>query len=411
MIATFPSSLLQTRTLALFAASLALLSFTGCGDKTQASASAGGPAAATKKGGASGPAAPVLVGQARRKVVPVTIEAIGAVEPIKTATIRSQVTGNLMKIAIKEGQDVKAGDLLFEIDPRPFNNALAQAQGDREKARVQLENAKTQVVRYKGLSDEAMVSKEQYQQMEDNQHALEAQLVSAEANVANAKLQLEFCSIRAPIAGRSGNLSAHEGDLIRANDVGAMVVINQLSPIYLTFGVPQQHLAALNRSVATGTPLGVIAVPPGTEEAEKGVLTFIDNTVDTTTGTLRLKGTFPNSAKNLWPGQYATVSVTLASPDALVIPASAIQNSQTGQHVFVVTKSDKGTIAELRHVEVERVSDTDAVILTGLKEGETVVTDGQLRVIPGKPVEIKKGAETGTGATAEKKSKDDAANS
>jgi multidrug efflux system membrane fusion protein len=301
--------------------------------------------------------------------------------------IRSQITGSLQKIDIQEGQDVKQGDLLFEIDPRPLQNTLASALADREKIRVQLENARAQVVRYKALSAESMVSKEQYQQIQDNERALSAQALSSDAAVANAKLQLEYCSIRAPISGRTGNMSVHEGDLVRANDVGAMVTINQLSPIYVTFSVPQQYLATLTRYRADAM-LTVNVVPPGLDESpEKGELTFMDNTVDASTGTLKLKATFENAKHRLWPAQFATVSVTLAAPEVVVVASSAVQTSQTGQHVFVVSQPDN--IAQLRNVTVERTHENDSVITAGLVEGETVVVDGQLRVIPGKPVDIK----------------------
>jgi multidrug efflux system membrane fusion protein len=379
---------------------IALLAGTaGCGDKS-AQTTAGAPAGAGAGGGAGGGGgggggrrgsgggpAPVLVGQVRKKVVPILIDAIGAVEPIRSAAIRSQITGSLQKIDIKEGQDVNQGDLLFEIDPRPLQNALASARADQEKIKVQLENARMQVVRYQKLSAESMVSKEQYQQIQDNERALSAQSLSSAAALANAELQLQYCSIRAPISGRTGNMSVHEGDLVRANDAGAMVTINQLSPIYVTFGVPQQYLATLARYRADSM-LTVNVVPPGLDETpEKGELTFMDNTVDPTTGTLKLKATFENSKHRLWPAQFATVSVTLAAPEVLVVASSAIQTSQTGQHVFIIKSPDN--VAELRNVTVERTHEADSVITKGLVEGETVVIDGQLRVIPGKPVEIK----------------------
>ncbi len=391
------------------ALALAVLAGTaGCGDKS--AASAGGPPGGGK-GGRGGGAAPVVVGKAHKKIVPILIDAIGAVEPIRSATIRSQITGVLLKIDIKEGQDVKEGDLLFEIDPRPLQNTLASALADREKIRVQLENARNQVTRYRNLSAESMVSKEQFQQIQDNERALSAQAESSDAAVANAKLQLEYCGIRAPITGRTGNLNVHEGDLVRANDVGAMVTINQLSPIYVTFGVPQQHLATLTR-YRSDAMLTVKVVPPGFDEApEKGELTFMDNTIDPTTGTLKLKATFENKQHRLWPAQFATVSVTLAAPEVLVVASSAVQTSQTGQHVFVV-KSDN--IAERREVVIERTLDADSVVSKGLAEGEIVVTDGQLRVIPGKLVEIKSSetpiatdAEKGTGQGKGKAKKQD----
>ena len=366
----------------------------GCGDKTaQTSGGAGGGGARGGRGG--GGAAPVLVGQVHRKVVPILIDAIGAVEPIRSAVIRSQITGSLQKIDIKEGQHVDQGDLLFEVDPRPFQNALASAEADREKIHVQLENARAQVVRYRTLSSESMVSKEQFQTISDNERALTAQSLSSDAAVANAKLQLEYCSIRAPISGRTGNLSVHEGDLIRANDLGAMVTINQLRPIYVTFSVPQQYLSILAR-YRSDTMLTVNVVPPGLDETpEKGELTFMDNTVDASTGTLKLKATFKNTQHRLWPAQFVTVAVTLASPEVLVVASSALQTSQTGQHVFVVKPDNT---AELRPVTVERTLDADAVITKGLAEGEVVVVDGQLRVIPGKPVEIKQSEGSALGA-------------
>lgn len=329
--------------------------------------------------------------------MPLALDAIGAVEPIRTATIRAQVTGTLMKIAIQEGQDVKQDDLMFEIDPRPFQNALTSAEADREKLRVQLENARAQVARYRALSAEQMVSNELFQQYSDNERALAAQVQSSDAAVANAKLQLEFCSIRAPIAGRTGNLSVHEGDLVRANDVGAMITINQLSPIYVTFSVPQENLGAIARYRTAGALMASV-IPPGPGEApETGELTFMDNTVDPTTGTLRLKATFLNAGHRLWPGQSGTVSLTLAAPEVLTVPSSAVQNSQNGQSVFVV-KADQ--TAEFRAVTVERTTNGDAVITRGLAEGEVVVTDGQLRVLPGRLVEIRQPAAPAAGAHA-----------
>ena len=240
---------------------------------------------------------------------------------------------------------------------------------------------------------------EQYQQIQDNERALTAQSLSSDAAVANAKLQLEYCSIKAPISGRTGNMSVHEGDLIRANDAGAMVTINQLSPIYVTFGVPQQYLAILAR-YRTDKMLTVNVIPPGLDTTpEKGELTFMDNTVDASTGTLKLKATFANTQHRLWPAQFATVAVTLDAPEVLVIASSAVQTSQTGQHVFVV-KSDN--TAEMREVTIERTLDADAVVSKGLEEGEVIVTDGQLRVIPGKPVEIKQPAGASPGAAPER---------
>lgn len=382
----------------------AIFALSGCGDKASITGSGGGG----KRGG-GGPV-PVVAGQAKVKIVPLVIEAIGAVEPMRTTAVRSQVTGILTKIAITEGQDVKEGDLLFEIDSRPFKNALQSAEADLQKARVQLETARAQVARYRSLTTEQMVSKEQFEKISDTARSLEAEVLADESRVSTAKLQLEYCSIRAPLSGRTGNMTIHEGDLVRVNDAGGLLLtINQLNPIYVTFGVPQQYLAALTRYRSSGT-LKVSVVPPGIDEKpEVGELTFMDNMVDSSTGTLKLKATFANAGQRLWPGQFATVTVTLAAPEALTVPSSSVQTSQIGQHVYVIG-ADKN--AELRPVVVERTHEGDAVISKGLTAGETVVVDGQLRVIPGKPVEIKDpgapagGSRSGKGADGKGKKKD-----
>jgi multidrug efflux system membrane fusion protein len=373
----------------LLAVLSALVALTGCGEKSAAPAAAVGGGG---RGGRGGGAAPVIVAQAQRKVVPLVIDAIGVVEPIRGAVIRSQITGVLQRIAIQEGQEVKQGDLLFEIDARPFQNTYASAQADREKIRVQLENARAQLERYRNLQRDQLVSKEQFDQIADTERVLAAQALSSESAVANAKLQLDYCSIRAPVSGRSGNLGVREGDLVRANDLGTMITLYQLNPIYVTFGIPQHHLGSLMRYREAGV-LKVRVIPPGGDElADFGELTFVDNTVDPSTGTLKLKGTFLNERRRLWPGQFATVAVTLADPEVLTVPASAIQTAPNSQHVFVVTAEQK---AELRPVVVERSDGTVAVIAKGLTEGETVVIDGQLRVISGGSVTVKDPAATG----------------
>ena len=359
----------------------AFLLLTGCGG--QAPAAGGGKAGKGAKGGA----APVLVAQVERKVVPLALEAIGAVEPIRSTAVRSQVTGTLRKRVIREGQDVREGELLFEIDPRPFRNALQSAEADLQKVRVQLETARAQVARYRSLTADQMVSKEQFEKINDAARALEAEALAVESRLATARIQLEYCSIRAPLAGRSGQITLHEGDIVRANDTGApLTTIHQLSPINVTFGVPQQYLGALQRYRAAGQ-LAVAATPPGADEKpELGELTFLDNAVESATGTLRLKAAFPNPAQRLWPGQFVTIAVTLANPEVLAIPSSALQTSQAGQYVYVV-KADR--TAELRPVVVERTVGAEAVIAKGLTAGETIVTEGQLRVVPGRAVDVR----------------------
>ncbi|MDD3180535.1 MAG: efflux RND transporter periplasmic adaptor subunit [Opitutaceae bacterium] len=331
--------------------------------------------------------APVVVAKVQRKVVPLALDAIGAVEPIRTAAVRSQVSGILLRLAFREGQDVQQGDLLFEIDPRPLENSLRSAEAELQKTRVQLETAHAAVVRYRGLNEQGMVSKEQFESIQDNERSLQAAVHASEAAVENDRLQLAYCSIQAPISGRTGSLGVHEGDLVGASDpAGALVVINQLSPIYVTFSVPQQNLAALNRRrAADGIP--VLASPPGgNKQPEQGELTFIDNMIDSATGTLKLKATFPNLNHRLWPGQFTNVRLILSAPEVLVVPQAAVQTDQNNQHVFVV-RPDR--TAEFRAVVVKRTFEGEAVVSSGLTEGETVVVDGQLRVVAGGKVEIK----------------------
>lgn len=364
------------RCLLLLATSILLLN-SGCSEK--AKTGGGG------RGGGGGGPAPVVVAKAQKKVVPLTLEAIGAVEPSRTASVRSQVTGTLRKIHFQEGQDVNEGDLLFEIDPRPFQNALKSAEADLEKTKVQLATARSQVERYRTLSEGAMVTQEQFQTIQENERVLAAQLLSSESDVANARLQLDYCSIRAPLRGRTGSVGAHEGDLIRASDANPLVTVHQLSPISVAFGIPQQYLADLMRYREAGT-IAVNATPPSGTEPEKGELIFIDNSVDPSSGTIKLKASFANPQRRLWPAQFANITIVLASPEVLVVPASAVDNDQAGQHVFVVKPDNT---AEFRKVTVDRMAHEIAVIASGLAVGETVVTDGQLRVVPNGRVEIK----------------------
>jgi multidrug efflux system membrane fusion protein len=392
----------RRRSIVLLTTLVVSLFVAACGEQGGSTAK-GGDAGAGKggKGKGAGGAAPVVVGPVLRQKVPLVVDAIGAVEPIRMTAVRAQVTGTLQKIAFQEGHDVKEGDLLFQIDPRPFQGMINSALADLQKAKVQLENARSQVSRYQALSSGQMVSKEQFQKIQDDARTAEAEVLSAESRVTNARLQLEFSAIRAPISGRTGNLNVDEGDLVRANDPGALVTINQVSPIYVTFGVPQQYLASINRFQAEGS-LVVRVTPPGLqEEPVFGELSFIDNAVDSATGTIRLKATFKNDQHRLWPGQFANVMVTLSNPEVLTVASAAIQNSQTGQHVYVIS-GDR--IAELRPITVERTHEGLAVISKGLKEGESVVIDGQLRVIPGRAVEIKQppGAATKAAPVSEK---------
>lgn len=341
-----------------------------------------------RKGPSQKEQVPVTVAAGVQKPVRVELRAIGSVEASNSVQIKSQVTGQLMRVHFTEGKDVKEGDLLFTIDPRPFEMARTQAEANLVKDRVQLENARTEARRYAELFQKGYVSREQYDQFQTSSDALEATANADKAAVENAKLQLSYCYIRSPITGRTGSVLVDLGNMVKANDDNKyLVAIYQIQPINVTFAVPQQHLAEVRARMAGG-PLRVDAVIPGeSRPVAAGALTFIDNSVDTKTGTITLKGTFENKDRALWPGLYVDVVLTLkVEPDAIVAPSEAVQSGQSGQFVFVV--KDDLTV-ESRPVTVSRTVDREAVITKGLKPGERVVTEGQLRLVPGTSVEIK----------------------
>jgi len=404
------------------------------------------------------PAVPVAVATVERREMPLQIQAIGTVEAYTVVTVKAQVGGELVRAHVREGQDVRKGDLLFSLDPRTYEAALAQAQANlardqvqvqqaravlqRDHARVaqaranlardqaQATNAQMQEQRYAELLKKELVSKEQYDQVrttsesltatlradeadvrsaEETVRADEAAIRSAEqtvradeATVENARLQLGYTTIRSPVDGRAGSLGMNEGNVVRASGTNdsTLLVINQVQPIYVSFTVPQQQLAEIKRYMADAT-LAVDAVPTGEQRPVRGAVTFIDNAVDVTTGTIRLKATFGNQERRLWPGQFANVALTLAvQPDALVIPSQALQTGQQGAYVFVV-KSD--ATVETRRVVAARTQGNETVIGSGLEAGEQVVTDGQTRLTAGAKVEVRApagraGAPAGAGA-------------
>jgi multidrug efflux system membrane fusion protein len=361
------------------------------------------------------PPTPVAVAKAEQKSIPVQLRQIGAVEPITTIAVKAQIGGELNKVFFKEGQDVKKGAELFEIDPRPYQQALdqaqaalnkdtalvAQSQANLAKDRAQTDSAKVLADRYAALLKEGIASKEQSQGFQttlDTQQqsvrADEAGLVSARAAVESdraaietAKLNLSYCIIRSPIDGRAGSLLVQAGNLVKANDTNSLVNINQLSPIYVTFSVPQQELDRI-RAYNAAHPLTVEARVNGdlTPRMVSGQLSFIDNTVDATTGTIKLKAFFPNTDHALWPGQFINVVLTLKTlPNAIVVPSETIQSGQQGLFAFVVKANNT---AEIRMVKTGETVDKMTVVESGIAPGETVVTDGQLRLFPGAPVRI-----------------------
>jgi multidrug efflux system membrane fusion protein len=331
---------------------------------------------------------PVAVGIVVQKTVPVQIRAIGNVEAYSTVSVKSQIGGILMRVHFREGQDVRKGDILFTIDPRPYEASLSQAEANLAKDNAQLENAREEVLRYGELVKKGYVAQEQYDQIRTNSASLEATVNADKAMVENARLQLKYCYIYSPITGRTGNLISNEGNLIKANADTSMVIINQIQPIYVTFSVPEQYLSEIKRYMSGGKVKVQAFITKGEENPEEGVLTFVDNTVDPATGTIKLKATFTNKVKGLWPGQFVDVVMILTTqPNAIVVPTSAIQTGQKGQYVYVV-KND--LTAEDRVITVGRTLNSETVIDKGLQAGERVVTDGQLRLVPGAKVEIKK---------------------
>jgi len=372
------------------------------------------------------PPVPVTAATAASKDVPIQLRPIGNVESVASIPVKAQVNGELVAIHFKEGQDVRKGELLFEIDRRPYEQALRQAEANfnrdiaQEKqaqatlARdvAQAKNAQSQAARYNKLAAEGVVSKEQNEQMRTSfqamdestradQAALESGRAAAAADkamVETAKLNLEYCRITAPIDGRTGSLQVKTGTLIKAQADTPMVTINQIFPAYVTFSVPEDQLAAIRKAMAQG-PLTVDAyVPNDTGEPARGQLSFIDNTVDSTTGAIKLKATFPNRERKLWPGQFVNVVLTVGKEaNATVVPSEAIQTGQQGQFAFVV-KSDQSV--EMRVVTVGRTVNRETIVTKGIAAGETVVTDGQLRLAPGFKVEIVKAVPSDDAAKA-----------
>ena len=347
------------------------------------------------------PAVPVVIAQAMQKNVPLQVRAIGNVEPYSTVQIKSQVNGQLKEVHFVEGQEVEKGQLLFEIDRRPFQAALDQAKSNLARDVAAANNAKIQAVRYTKLEQEGVAAKEQGDSIRADADSKAAAVQADEAAVENAKVDLSYCSIYSPITGRTGNLAVKPGNLVKANDVPVLVTINQVSPIYVTFAVPEINLADIKKYMAQGK-LKVEAEIPNDPKPAEGVLSFVDNSVDQATGTIKLKGTFTNADRRLWPGQFVNVVLTLATePNRIVVPSQALQTGQQGQFVFVV-KPDQ--TAEARQVAVERTVGGEAVITNGVQPGERVVTDGQMRLAPGTKVEPKNSSRmnvNNTGAPSE----------
>ncbi|HVN07191.1 MAG TPA: efflux RND transporter periplasmic adaptor subunit [Bryobacteraceae bacterium] len=361
---------------------------------------------------------PVVVSTVSQRTVPMDIQVIGNVEAYATIAVKSQVGGELTIAHFREGDFVKKGDVLFTIDRRLLEAQVKQAEAtlERDKAQLSLAEANLardtaqqkyandQAVRYRNLFRKGVISREQVDQYQTTSdidteavHADRAALESSRAAVAaddaalrNIQVQLSYTVIRSPIDGRTGNLMIKQGNVVKANDVD-LVTINQLQPIYVTFTVPEARLAEIKQHMTEGK-LKVLATPQGSSEVETGELTFIDNAVDASTGTIKLKGTFANAERKLWPGQFAQVTLRLGSErDALLVPTEAVQSGQDGQFVFVVKRD---LTVDARPVVAGARIEKDQVIEHGLQLGETVVTEGQLRLAPGMRVRVQNSQRT-----------------
>jgi membrane fusion protein, multidrug efflux system len=336
------------------------------------------------------PPVPVTVAAVERRAVPFELAATGTVEPLQTVAVQAQVGGILRRIAFKEGQEVKRGQLLFELDARPYRAALDQALAALARDSAHAANAAQEAGRYRELAEKEYVTAQQYEQMRTNAAATQATLAGSRAAVDQARLNLQYATIRAPITGRTGSLLVREGNLLRFNTTQPLVTINQLRPILVRFAVPAPNLPLLQEHRGKG--IVVRAEPGGGGAPTEGSLTFIDNAVDTATGTILLKGRFPNDDGTLWPGAFVNVRLQLyVEPDALVVPSAAVVSGQQGSFVFVIQKDSS---AATRAVTVSRTAGDYAIVNGDVQPGDRVVIDGQLRLRNGSKVQIKAAADS-----------------
>jgi multidrug efflux system membrane fusion protein len=367
------------------------LLFTSCSQKTTAP---GGEKSSPPTGA---PAVPVLVAQATRRDVPVEIQGVGTVQAYSFVSIRSQVTDKIVKVHFREGQEMKAGDLLFTLDPGPFEAALNQAKANLQRDEAQMVNGRLSFERTSNLFASKIASQADYDSAEATYQSAQSTVVADQAAITNAQVNLDYTAIRSPIDGRTGNLTVKEGNVVKSPD-DVLVTLTQIRPIYVAFAVPEQYLPAIRRRASEST-LPVQAFGSGdTNDLAQGDLTFIDNTVDTNTGTILLKATFANTTSVLWPGQFVQATLTLSNlVGVTVVPSQSVQAGQNGEFIFVV-KPDQ--TVEARPVVAGLAYDGAQVIDRGLQPGETVVTDGQVRLKSGAKVEAK-AAESGTNSVVE----------
>jgi multidrug efflux system membrane fusion protein len=335
--------------------------------------------------GGGGQAVPVVAEKAVLKNMPIDVTAIGTVEAYASVSVRAQVSGPLLEARFKEGDFVRKGQTLFIIDSRPYVAELERARAALARDKAMAANNRSQAERYQNLVTEGVVAAEQVEASLSAAEAADATVAADEAAIRQAQLNLDYCTIVAPIEGYTGKIMVEPGNLARASDA-ALVVINQINPIYVNFAVPQQHLADIKRYMGQSRLRVTAAMPNDTDPVEQGTLTFVDNAVDPTTGTIRLRAVFENGRNRLWPGLFVNTMLRLSErPNTLVVPSQAISTNQDGEFVYVV-KADN--TVEFRPVVTGITIEGETILQEGLKAGETVVVDGQLRLVPGSSVEV-----------------------
>ena len=337
------------------------------------------------------PAVPVVVAPAERKAIPIRLDAIGTVQPIATVAVKSRVDGQVADVKVADGQAVQTGDVLFVLDTRAIDAQLKQLQANLVRDRALLANAQRDVERLRPLTEKNFVSRQQFDLATTNAASLEASVKADEASIQNLQVQITYYTIRAPMDGRLGYVNLKMGNAVKAQDVITMVTINQVRPIYVSFAVPQRELPGIRAALNAGTVPVEVRAPNDPGGPITGRLDFVDNQIDTSTGTIILKAIFPNRDERLWPGAFVNVRLTLrVEENALVVPSAAVQVGQNGSYVFVVKPDNT---VEIRPVTVSRTVDGQSVIEKGLAEGDRVVTDGQLRLTNGTRIEIRTSSE------------------
>jgi multidrug efflux system membrane fusion protein len=351
----------------------------------------GRTAKSAKEGGKGGAGAvPVTVARVLQETVPVRITAIGNVEAFSTVQVKARVDGQITDVNVREGAAVKKGDVLFRIDQRPYEAALRQAEANALRDTAARDHARSQETRYQELLEKNFISKDAYAQIRTNAATAEATAKASQAALESARLNLEYCTIRSALEGYVGRVLLQAGNMVRANDVNPLLVINQVKPIYVNFAVPEQNLSEVRQYMAKG-PLAVEVMLPETQQVRpSGRLIFIDNAVDPSTGTIRMRAQFDNADAALWPGQFVNVSVRLyEQADALIVPSTAVQTGPDGQYVYVVNSE---MVADLRRIAVQRTDGERTIVAKGLAKDELVVVRGQLRLGPKSRVQLAKPA-------------------